>query len=350
VDSVSLAADVAQQDPVKPTAVDSQAGVLAPQQQQISPTNANASVSNQVAGQTGNLSAENVLKAPPAGLVHQVIEAGAASHFSRSLIVAPGGKLTMDVDRGEVRILGADQNTVEVQVDREVTRASDADAAKILKDEHVVLTRNGNEISLSAQEPLGLRRFSFWDWWNQPNLNVHYEITVPRTFDVQSATSGGDLKVAGIRGDANVKTMGGKLDCEDIGGNVDGQTMGGDVNATDCKGSLQLKTMGGSISIDDFAGPGIHASTEGGSVSANFAVAPKADCDLHTSGGNVTARVPAGAAINVDAHTMGGSVRTDLPVQVEGQVHDSSLRGTINGGGPLLKLETMGGNVEVLKR
>ena len=350
VDSVSLAADVAQQDPVKPTAVDSQAGVLAPQQQQISPTNANASVSNQVAGQTGNLSAENVLKAPPAGLVHQVIEAGAASHFSRSLIVAPGGKLTMDVDRGEVRILGADQNTVEVQVDREVTRASDADAAKILKDEHVVLTQNGNEISLSAQEPLGLRRFSFWDWWNQPNLNVHYEITVPRTFDVQSATSGGDLKVAGIRGDANVKTMGGKLDCEDIGGNVDGQTMGGDVNATDCKGSLQLKTMGGSISIDDFAGPGIHASTEGGSVSANFAVAPKADCDLHTSGGNVTARVPAGAAINVDAHTMGGSVRTDLPVQVEGQVHDSSLRGTINGGGPLLKLETMGGNVEVLKR
>jgi DUF4097 and DUF4098 domain-containing protein YvlB len=235
-------------------------------------------------------------------------------------------------------------------VDREVTRATDSDAARILKDEHLVLTQNGNEVSLSAQEPLGLRRFSFWDWWNQPNLNVHFEITVPRTFRVQSATSGGDVKVVGIRGSANVKTMGGKLDCEHIGGDVDGQTMGGEVSATACKGSLQLKTMGGSITIDDFAGPGMQASTEGGSVSANFAVAPKSDCDLHTSGGDVTARIPASAAINVDAHTMGGSVRTDLPVQVEGQVQDSSLRGTINGGGPMLKLETMGGSIEVLKR
>lgn len=310
----------------------------------------NISTTNQVAGQTVNLAQEDDLKAVRVSLIHQVIDAGSQSHFSKSLTVAPGGKLSMNVDRGDVRILGADQNTVEIQVDREVMRASDSDAAKILKEEHLVLTQNGNEISLAAQEPFSLRRISFWGWWSQPNLNVHYEITVPRKFDVQSATSGGDVKVAGIQGGANVKTMGGKLDCKDIGGDVDGQTMGGDVGATACRGSLRLKTMGGGISIDDFAGPSIQASTEGGSVSANFAVAPKSDCDLHTSGGNVTARIPASSALNVDAHTWGGSVRTDLPVQVEGQVHDSSLHGTLNGGGPQLKLETMGGNVEVLKR
>ena len=283
-------------------------------------------------------------------VIHQVINVGAAANFSKSLPLGPGGKLAMNVDRGDVHVTGSDQNTVEIQVDRKVTRASDSEAAGILKDERVVLRQTGNEISITAHEPPGLHLHSFWGWFNEPNLSVHYEITVPRKFDVRLETSGGRIKVASLQGNAEVKTEGGNLDFNNIDGRVKGETMGGGIRAVSCKDELLIQTMGGGITIERFTGSHIRATTEGGSISADFAAAPKADCELRTMGGGVTARLPQSAAVTLDAHTEGGSVRTDLPVQVQGQFHDSTLKGTINGGGPLLKLETEGGNIEVLKR
>jgi len=282
--------------------------------------------------------------------IHQVIDVGEEAHFSKTLFVGPGGNLTMNVDRGDVHVTGSDQNTVEVQVDRKVTRASDSEAAGILKEERLVLKQTGNDISITTHELPGFHNHSFWGWLTGPNLNVHYEITVPRKFDVRVETSGGQIKVASLQGNANVKTEGGGLDFNDIEGRVNGQTEGGGIRAVSCKNELLVQTQGGGITIERFTGPRVRATTEGGSISAEFAAAPKADCELRTEGGSVTARLPQGAAVTLDAHTEGGSVRTDLPVQVEGQFHNSTLKGTVNGGGPLLKLETEGGSIEVLKQ
>jgi tRNA A-37 threonylcarbamoyl transferase component Bud32/DUF4097 and DUF4098 domain-containing protein YvlB len=312
---------------------------------------AGASTTNKAPVQTAIPSPTNTSRADAAtGSIQQVIEPGSEANFSRSLVVEPGGKLTMSVDRGDVHIVGSDQTTMDIQIEREVTRASDSDAATILKEEHLVLKQTGNQISITADNPPSLRRHSFWGWWAQPNLNVHYRIILPRKFNVQSETSGGSVNVASIQGGVHITTMGGHLDCEDIDGDVDGHTMGGNVRATACKGSLLVETMGGGIAIENFTGPSLQATTEGGSVSADFAAAPKSDSELHTSGGNVKVRISKTAAITLDAHTDGGSVRTDLPVQVEGRFREGTLRGTINGGGPLLKLETSGGNIDILKR
>jgi hypothetical protein len=71
---------------------------------------------------------------------------------------------------------------------------------------------------------------------------------------------------------------------------------------------------------------------------------------LRTIGGSVTVRLPATSMVTLDAHTEGGGVKSDLPVQVAGATEGSTLRGKINGGGPSLKLETMGGSIRVWKR
>ncbi len=182
------------------------------------------------------------------------------------------------------------------------------------------------------------------------NLTVQYEITVPRKFDVRVETSGGGIQIASLQGSAHVKTEGGGLDFNDIDGKVKGETEGGGIRAVSCRNELLIQTQGGGITIEQFTGSRVRATTEGESISAGFDAAPTAECELRTEGGSVTARLPHGAAITLDAHTDGGSVKTDLPVQVEGQFHNSTLKGTINGGGPLLKLATEGGNIEVLKQ
>jgi DUF4097 and DUF4098 domain-containing protein YvlB len=307
--------------------------------------------------------------------------------------------LTMKLDRGDVHITGADQNTIDIRVQRHVTRASDADAAKILREEDVEIKQTGNNILITAQQPPSLRR-----GWRHPNLEAHYEITVPRKFDAHVETAGGNLRVAGLNGGVNIQTSGGNLDCENILGQVDGRTSGGDIKAAnvhggvnihtsggnlncenisgdllgrtsggnvncenitgdvdgrtsggsvysrDCHSRLALETLGGNVTIDSFTGSELHARTQGGSVSADFVAAPKADSGLGTIGGDVKVRLPDNAALTLDAHTLGGFVKTDLPVQVQGKLSAGNLKGTVNGGGPLLKLETSGGNIEISKR
>ncbi|HTV63789.1 MAG TPA: DUF4097 family beta strand repeat-containing protein [Verrucomicrobiae bacterium] len=277
----------------------------------------------------------------------QVIDLGEAADFSKSFSLAPGGKLTVQVDCGDVQIVGAEQNTAGIRVERAVTHASDADAAKILKEEHVTIELSGNMISVLASDPPSLHHFF---GWHQPNLEVHYEITVPQSAEVNVETEGGGISVANLEGSVKARTEGGSLHFNNMKGKIDGQTEGGDVFAGKCSDELQLKTEAGGITIKEFAGPSVQAATEGGSVSADFAQAPKSDCRLETEGGNVTARLPDGAAMTLDAHTDGGSVKTDLPVQVSGELSGNNLKGTINGGGPVLRLQTEGGNVRVLKR
>jgi DUF4097 and DUF4098 domain-containing protein YvlB len=282
----------------------------------------------------------------PRVLLHKTINVRDATDLSQSFDVAPGGKLTMNVDRGAVRITGTDENSVTIHVMREVTGASDSEAAQILNHEHMVLTQDGNEISITARTPPELQHLSLF---KHPNLNAQYEITLPRGFDTHAETSGGDINLSDIQGSADIRTMGGSLVCGEIDGDVSARTMGGDVRLDGCKGSLDLQTMGGSVIIKEFSGPGVQATTSGGSVSADFAVAPTKNSELQTMGGNITVRLPDNAALQLEGQTFGGSERSDFPVEIKDRFGNGALNGAINGGGPVLRMQTDGGNVDVIK-
>ncbi|HEV2320043.1 MAG TPA: DUF4097 family beta strand repeat-containing protein [Verrucomicrobiae bacterium] len=262
-------------------------------------------------------------------------------------VVGPSGRLTMNVDRGSVRVTANVVNMVTVRVTRTVTGANDSKAREILKDEHLVLKRNGNDVSITAQTPPQLQHSSLF---HHPNLEAHYEIALPSHFDVQVQTSGGDVNVSDIQGGADVKTLGGNLVCKNIGGALTARTMGGDVHADGCKGRLDMETTGGNVTIKECAGPAVHATTSGGSVSAEFTTAPTAQSDLETAGGNIIVRLPGNAALTLDGWTFGGSEKSDFPVKIKDQFGNGTLSGAINGGGPLLEMHTMGGNIELLKR
>ena len=79
--------------------------------------------------------------------------------------------------------------------------------------------------------------------------------------------------------------------------------------------------------------------TAGGSVGINAAI--------QTNGGNVTISIAGDLRLNLDAESSGGRVKTDIPVSVMGTVKQAEMKGTINGGGPLLTLKTSGGSVHI---
>lgn len=254
----------------------------------------------------------------------------------------PGGKLVLDVDFGSIDITTADKPEVTVDVFRKVKRGGKADEEAFLKERPVTFSQDGNTITVHSRAKT--RNF----WRGNQRTEGRYTITVPKEFNTQVRTSGGNISIADLRGDTSARTSGGSLKFTRLRGPLSGDTSGGNIRVADCDGPLTLNTSGGSIDISN-ATAKVDASTSGGNVSAQFSNPVADEVRLRTSGGNVTLRVAEKSAFDLDASTSGGSVSSDLPVQTEGKPKRTHLKGPVNGGGKPVVLRTSGGNVHVRK-
>jgi hypothetical protein len=80
-------------------------------------------------------------------------------------------------------------------------------------------------------------------------------------------------------------------------------------------------------------------------VSATITRQPTADCRLSTSAGSVVVNVASGIGLDVDASTSIGGVSSDFTV--DGRVSRNAIRGSINGGGPELRLRSSAGRIRI---
>ncbi len=167
-------------------------------------------------------------------------------------------------------------------------------------------------------------------------------------------TGGGDIQVQHCVGDVKVTTGGGSIDLGDMGGPVQIETGGGSIHLISAKGLVRAETGGGSIELDGV--PSAHAETGSGGIVAKFTSSSGAQSDskLETSAGDITVYLSPSMNISVraaiDAAT-GHTIRSDFQeirvISDGGQwgPKNVSAEGSLNGGGPVLKLRTSAGNV-----
>src|SRR5438093_5505170 len=127
--------------------------------------------------------------------------------ITRSFPVKPGGKLTLDVDRGSVHITTSDSDKVDVKITRELKRASAAEAKKVFEQHKIELSSTDNEVKIEAQNPQ--KHFGFSSPFNR--LHVDYTIAIPAKFNIDIETAGENIDVADMDGKALVHTSGGTL-------------------------------------------------------------------------------------------------------------------------------------------
>jgi beta-lactamase regulating signal transducer with metallopeptidase domain len=258
--------------------------------------------------------------------------------------VRPGGTFTLRTDVGSVEVRSWDRSTVEVTLDQNIgTRFRST--CRI----------SGGNATVEGRLDRGNR----WNWGR--NQRVRYVVRVPARYhlDVQTSggsistsdhegrvalrTSGGSLSLGSIKGVVQAHTSGGSISLDRAAGNVRLETSGGSVSVGPVTGDLYVHTSGGSVSLDGGATGAIDASTSGGTVEAMLARQPRGDVRLETSGGSVRVGVADGLRFDVDAATSAGRVRSDFH---NGRATES-LRGEIGGGGPLLRLRTSAGNIQI---
>ena len=283
----------------------------------------------------------------------------------KTFSVQPGGTLRVSTQGGEIRVSPSTDGTVKVTARQKINASSDAEADELLKKLELTIEQNGNEISAVAkyEKNLGVH------WGSWPPVNVEFIVTVPASFATKLNTSGGGITVGDLAGNVDARTSGGSIRLGKIGAEIEAHTSGGSITLDESRGKVRLSTSGGSITAGRVGGAAdlstsggsikiesatglLRAATSGGSVSAGLAGPLAGDCSLSTSGGGVRVTVDAAAAFQLDASTSGGRVEADgLTIKLEksnrGQTH---LVGSVNGGGPLLKLRSSGGNVTVKTR
>jgi len=307
--------------------------------------------------------------------------ADVSQKINKVFSVAPNGTLNIDSDIGSIEIKTSDENSVTVEVTKIADVFGKSKGEELLDKFSVTMNQDGDDVKIEGKFDQGMSGF-FGDLGRK--INVRYSVTVPMQYNIDLKTAGGSITVADLNGDAKCKTAGGSLDFGAINGDVYGKTAGGSIDVNESGGSVDLETAGGSIEIGPVAGDVnartaggsisvesargdinaktaggsvrigkvygyVDASTSGGSVEAHFASALKQDSKLSTSAGSVRVTIPSDIGVDIDARTSGGKVHVDMPVTVSGDIEKSVVHGTINGGGPTLKLRTSAGNIYIEK-
>jgi hypothetical protein len=266
-------------------------------------------------------------------------------NVEKSFAVQPGGTFRAETSGGDIVVNPGPSDQVRIVARQTVRAKTEAEADEILAKLELTLEQQGNDVVAKAKYP-GKSGFSMTGIW--PPVTVSFEVTVPEKFNLELRTSGGDIVSGNLQGKVTAHTSGGDVTLGRIDGEVQAHTSGGDIGLGGSTSAVKLHTSGGDIEVGSVAAS-VDASTSGGDIKARFEGGPKSDCSFRTSGGDVDVEVGAAAAFRLDASTSGGDVKIrNVTVAVESGGHGKSkLVGAVNGGGPLLKLRTSGGDIGV---
>jgi|SRR6267378_4381375 len=205
--------------------------------------------------------------------------------------------------------------------------------------------QNGSEVVLNVHRSTnGL--FIGWDsrW-------IHIEVSMPRKADLSVHTGDGGVNVESLEGLLRIWTGDGHIDVHALRGDINLHTGDGGIEARELDGRLVASSGDGRISVngrfdslDLSSGDGtIEAEAQKGSAITS-------PWSVHTGDGGVTLRIPEDLKADLEASTGDGHISVELPVQVTGTWRPSrELRGTLNGGGPPLRLRSGDGSIRIEK-
>jgi DUF4097 and DUF4098 domain-containing protein YvlB len=175
---------------------------------------------------------------------------------------------------------------------------------------------------------------------------------------MQAETAGGDIVLRGSGGPLQARTAGGQILIGESGGSVRAVTAGGSIRLLGSRGRMEIKTAGGSIDLWQIRSA-VDAVTAAGRILAQIDPADKtfSACEFKNASGDVLVYVPPDLPLTIDAAidaAAGHDIVTDFPLQIQREKDSFVQRtlrghGDLNGGGEVLRIRTVSGNIEIRK-
>ena len=232
--------------------------------------------------------------------------------IDRTFDVKPGASVKLNNVNGRITVTAWDQPRVKVVAVKKVEADRD-EVQQVMNELRVDLQPHNGGLTIDTKYPKrneGIGGLFSWILGDHVEAQVTYELTVPRTMNVDVTNTNGGIRV------------------RDVSGNHDLDTTNGKIIVERCAGSLE-------------------ASTTNGSIEAELTKVNRGQpLRFETTNGRIEVELPPDLALDVDADTTNGSIHTDLPIATK-RASRNSLRGTINGGGTSLRMRTTNGGIEI---
>lgn len=180
-------------------------------------------------------------------------------------------------------------------------------------------------------------------------------VRVQRAAQASVETGGGDVDVRSCGGELHATTGGGNIDIGDVAGRVSMETGGGNIHLASATGPVVAETGGGTIELYKLA-QGAKAETGSGGITAEFLGVGPTGSTLETAAGHVIVYISPQARLTLRASlemANGHRITSDFPdfkISNEGGdwgPQNISATGNLNGGGQVLRIRTMSGNIEI---
>jgi len=240
-----------------------------------------------------------------------------ADQWNKTFTVGAAPELRIETSDANVTLRAANVNTIEARVYTSGWKIGPLD---VRVTDHQV----GDRVEIEVKVPE--LHFNLGNRW------VKIEVQIPSATRTDVHTGDGNIRADGLRAPAKLVTHDGNIDGEGFDGALDASSGDGNIRVHGKFSGLNLRSGDGNITAE--VAPGSHMAT---------------GWNVHTGDGGVTLRLPDGFAAELDAHTGDGRITVDLPLLTGGGIHEDSVSGKLNGGGPVLTVRTGDGSVHLAR-
>jgi hypothetical protein len=230
----------------------------------------------------------------------------ASDEWTRSYPLAPGGEIRIGNGNGSIEVEAVEGSTVEVKAERIAKAATDTGAQELLPRITIKEDVTPDRVSIETERMSGIMVGA--------NFEVRYHVRAPKNAAVDLTNTNGAVLVNGSSGRVSAKTTNGSVTTKNL------------------TGAVEARTTNGSVNVDV-------ASVGSGKIA------------LRTTNGSVTLRVPDNAKADLLATWTNGGINVSDDVKID--VTERSRRrfeGRMNGGGPLIELQTTNGGIRIRPR
>ena len=209
------------------------------------------------------------------------------------------GEVSIEVVRGEVTIVGWDQNKVAVEGTRDD------------KSVRFIFERQGNTIRIEDDVPNNLNR----------GEGTKITVKLPR---------GNNLRVELVSADLSVRDVAGRSDLASVSGNLKLEKLGHEVDASSVSGDIELRGAGKDVEVETVSGDVYaHVTAErlaAESVSGDVKVRNEGTLmrgDFSSVSGNVSIESAVSADIDIEMESVSGNIeliaRGDVNARIEAE-------------------------------
>jgi len=212
--------------------------------------------------------------------------------------------------------------------------------------------------------------------WPDVRIKMALTIYIPADsmIDLKVDSTSGNFNVAGMSfGDMEIKKSSGNAKFENVtASTLVYNSISGNIDIVDSQiGSMEVLSTSGDIDIENASGAIFVRSTSGntnivgadgaldiggtsGDITVELASADIGPVSLERTSGNIKIYMSADTAFDFEGKTTSGNITSDIPISVTGELGESfsgdNVRGSANGGGPLIKAQVTSGNIRIIEK